>query len=460
MNRVHLRNALGLSLLLVSAVAVGCGGDDDGNKDATGGGGDGGTNLDATGPGPDGGGGNDANTGMDATGGMDRAPPTDGGSCTQGTEGCPCDTAGMCAMGLDCVDWPMAGQNDPQIRTCVRTCANEGECAMSTVGQLCSNFFLGDGVGGICVASEVAVGQTCRGSKRVRGTTVVGCTGDNTCLTNQVGGDEGVCAQLCVVSTSTPTGGCMAPTPYCSPQASGLVITSTQGEMVPVGVCTVAAIPVGARCSQADITRACDTATTAGDVGCVGLPGLPQGEGFCVEFCRLANNTCQTRDPGTGPFECVPAIPNNMTFGVCSAECTQFPDICSGRGTVGAGTTCSNELAFQGAMQGMTFCLENQLPALEEARFRVNGATMQIEPIMGSGENCVGENGEPYRCPDGTACFETQAGAQGFCFRGCTTSTAANYPRGGCGLNSNTSTSAICYQDMRVMGTEQLCAEP
>jgi hypothetical protein len=461
MNRMHLRRTAGLAALLACGLLFSaCGGDDDGNKDATPGG-DGGTNtgmdanpmgMDATGPGPDAG-------GRDATPGMD-APAA---PCPQGSEGCPCDPAGMCGAGLECAEWPQVRMTDPIIRTCVRTCNNDQECAMSTVGNLCRAFFIdtigmGGGITGICAEAENPAGETCKGSKRGM-RTMTGCEENLTCLTNQVGGDDGVCAQLCVVSTSTPTGGCMAPTPYCNPAGSGLVINSTITMMAePVGACAVEAIPIGARCGQDDITRACDTSSTSGDLGCIGLTDLlPDGEGYCFEFCRLADNICRSSNPGSGAYTCTPAIPNNTTFGVCSANCVLFPDTCAGPGHGGNGSTCIEGLAFAQGAPAVSLCYDNLAPALREQIFDVVGG--QTQPRAGSGENCAGTMGENFRCPDGTFCA-TQ-GAMGVCIRGCTTSTTGNtYVRGGCELNSNTSTSAICFPDPRQMGDDQLCAEP
>ena len=213
---------VGLSLLLIGGLAAfaGCSGDDDPNenKDATTG-----TTGDS---GPD-----TTDTGVTDTGGMmgmdagdsGVRPDADAGNmtaCPQGQEGCPCDPAGMCSdMELTCVSWPRASAMDPEIRTCVRQCDDDTQCAGSSIGTSCSDFFLNQdvagaplGVGGICVAQQAPLGNECKGSRR--GNTMVrGCEDGLTCLTNQVGGDVGTCAQTCIVSTSTPTGGCEGATP-------------------------------------------------------------------------------------------------------------------------------------------------------------------------------------------------------------------------------------------------------
>jgi hypothetical protein len=278
-------------------------------------------------------------------------------------------------------------------------------------------------------------------------------------LTQLVGGDEGVCGQLCVVSTSTPTGGCEAPTPYCNPRASGLTITSTAMVVTPVGVCAEGAIAVGSACSQDDPTRSCDTATIDPNLLlCVGVPGAAMGTGFCQEFCELASPTCLTDKPGVGRYECTPGTLDSTTVAVCTSGCSQFPDNCDGQGAEGLGETCSNPLQFNGAMEGFSWCLDVQGPTLGEQVFDVNNG--MVVPRAGTGENCEGMAGEPYRCPNGTFCLIPQQGQGGVCVRGCTTSTTAGLVRGGCELNAATSSSAVCFPDPRFPGEEQLCAEP
>lgn len=476
------KRSMGLSLLLVGSLAlVACGGDSD-TPDAGGMIKDGQVSTADTGmPGADGSAADTGNPGQDGGptadgGGMDGGGRDGGGrdggggNCTQGTEGCPCvSPANTCDTDLTCNAWPQARSTDPIIRTCIRTCTDNAGCAASTVGnQTCSLFFLGTGSGGICVASEAAAaGAPCHGSRRPNGTGMtVGCGGPNAmCLTNKVGADDGTCAELCSVTSTAPNHGCTAPNLFCNPGGSGLITTSTQtGMQEGVGACAATRIGIGSVCSQRDSTKSCDTSSTAGQLFCVGVPDVAAGTGFCFEFCDRTGaqaNVCHSSDPGAGHYTCVDALGDPMA-GVCSAECEEFPDTCSGRGALGAGTVCHG---FQfGADPGMpqpppfSSCLDVQTPTLRETKFKVNGT--QIGAIPNSGDDCSGSNGEGFRCPDGTNCISPQAGVN-ICVRQCSTSTVPPlFPRGGCGLNSPTSTSAICFLGPGATDTNSLCAEP
>ena len=276
---------------------------------------------------------------------------------------------------------------------------------------------------------------------------------------------HGTCAELCSVTSTAPNHGCTAPNLFCNPGGSGLVITSSQtGMQEGVGACAATRIGIGSVCSQRDSTKSCDTSSTAGQLFCVGVPDVSPGTGFCFEFCDRTGaqaNVCRSSDPGAGHYTCVDALGDPMA-GVCSAECEEFPDTCSGRGALGAGTVCHG---FQfGADPGMpqpppfSSCLDVQTPTLRETKFKVNGT--QIGAIPNSGDDCSGSNGEGFRCPDGTNCISPQAGVN-ICVRQCSTSTVPPlFPRGGCGLNAPTSTSAICFLGPGATDTNSLCAEP
>lgn len=466
MSEMRLRK-VGLSLLLIGGMAafVGCSGDDDpdGNKDAS-------TNVGDTG----------GNVNPDAAEGTDSGMPgpdsgprpdsgVDGGmmsACPQGDEGCPCTPAGMCNdMELTCISWPVLRMADPQIRSCVRTCDDDTQCAASTLPpagtpKVCTDFFLPTiGVGGICSNTDTAAaGEACKGSRRGN-VAVSGCEDGLSCLTNQVGGDNGTCAQLCIVSTSTPTGGCEGATPFCNPGASGLVVTSTSGEMEGVGVCAVGRLVQGSICSSFDLTRSCDTSeeTVAPGNGheCITWPDLPENQGTCVEICALTGGTCGGVEPAPlGRQTCGRYSTQDNNAGLCQSNCSNYPDDCNGTGQGGAGRFCQNTWVFDQMVPLAGFCVDRLTPALGVAELEVVAGTPSIVGMPPDCRPLQGSNGDFYRCPEGSHCEILQDGAPGVgvCFQGCDATVTAT--ASGCDLAT---TSSTCF-GLAAMGPEGVCA--
>ncbi len=421
-------------------------------------------------------------TGAGDTGGMMTIPDTgvDGGArdtgtvtppCARGTEGCLCNTDNSCGNGLTCIEWPATDEANP-IRTCAIACAEDAECAGTTQNNLlCRSFITSDSdvnnptdtppIAGACVSAEAMVGQSCFGSRRGN-RTMTGCSADLTCMTNRIGDDEGTCAQLCIVSTSTPTGGCEAPTPHCNPSGTGLVVTSTAGEQVPVGLCTVRAIKQGEICSRTDLTRSCDaseaTVIEGNGHACVGFPDLQDGLGVCIEICARNGGSCTNNEPGLGLATCTPYVPeaDDPDAALCVDACSSFPDNCGGAGLGGTGTNgrfCEDTWVFEQGFP-ISFCTDRVTPALMEGQLTGAGTG---QPQIGAFEDCrpgVGSDNDVYRCPEGTFCLALQQGSpgQGGCFRGCTTATTAAST--GC---LTTGTATIC-EPLSDMGTEGICA--
>ena len=475
----HNGRAMGLVMLLVGGLHLtACSGDEntpDGGivtvKDATN---PDATNPTDTGPRPDGG---DASTGPgDASDsgviGRDADTGVNPGSCPRGSEGCLCNTDDSCGTGLTCIEWPATDEANP-IRTCAIACEDDTACAATTqMNTLCRAFITSDSdvnnptatppIAGACVRAEAQSGQSCFGSRRGN-RQMTGCAADLTCMTNRIGDDEGTCAQLCIVSTSTPTGGCEGATPHCSPGGTGLVVTSTGGEQVQVGICTVRAIKQGEICSRTDLTQSCDqsSATVLAGNGhaCIGFPDLPTGNGVCVEVCDRAGGSCANNEPGLGLAVCTPYVPeaDDPDAALCVDACSNNPDNCGGRGLGGTGTNgrfCENTWVFDQAFP-VSFCVDRRTPALNEGS--ITGAATGQPMVEPGFDNCrpgQGSNGDVYRCPESTFCLTLQQGnpGTGGCFRGCTTATTATTT--GC-LTTGTATICVPLADD---STEGLCA--
>lgn len=363
--------------------------------------------------------------------------------CPAGAEGCAC-AAGSCAPGLDCLRWAAAA-GAPFNETCARRCVLSSDCASSAVGRACLAYEAQRELVTICARRSARPGEACSAS-RLTTPEVVGCAAQETCLTHMASETQGQCRQLCEVTIADPTGGCPFPAEVCSPEAAGNVASSP----VASGACIPAGPRAGQRCSAVDPARYCDL--RLGLLSCVTLPNQDPSEGFCIELCRLADGRCAAYDPGLGPFRCVDAA-GDREYGVCSADCSRFPDTCASPG-IGLGSTCSGHYSIDARPNTFNLCLDVQRPVLRESFLQDGPGGVVVIP----GDACAGFAGEPYRCPDGTFCDVDRG--NGLCLRGCTTATSAPYFAGGCHDNNASAARAICAPQPGAVGDDQLCVLP
>lgn len=442
MNLLRLRCVYALSV--VGALALyGCSGDDD-TPDAGG--------MVDTGPG---GGGQDATAGQDATTtpdagradtGMQMMPDTGVPDMT-GEEGYACATGNTCNDAtLTCVDLsPSFRDEADRVRICIRECTTDADCTMSTSGSLCRPVeFNATG----CVSAEV--GEGAQTNLSASAGAITGCELDLLAIPPSVGSGllaledyNRSCGRSCHPDSplNSPTG-CDSAYPFCNPQIFNSSTTP--------GLCTLRRAQPGDTCSRTSVVGLCDTSTTPGGnfpaVLCVGVPidmvdpddpsPMPD-PGLCFALCDftpatptqgLVNDCTHADDPTIGPSVCKQAFSDDQDFGICSSECTAFPDRCSRPGGFNLGTSCTDPLAFDQMLDAFTFCRNVLPPVIDE-----------YDWMNAPQGRCMQEPGGEGRCPANTFCADDNMG--GICVRGCSTATTSP---GGTGCEVTTVTSTTC----------------
>jgi hypothetical protein len=288
------------------------------------------------------------------------------------------------------------------------------------------------------VAREVADGQICDRSKR-NASPMAGCKPGASCIagpittTDATGKtvvipDQGSCGVPC--GATQP---CAPPNAYCNPN----ILNSTATP----GICSLTQLKAGAVCGQQDITRYCDRSkdTMTTGAACIGTPDNAPNDGVCVELCDPTQHpdTCPTTATNPGkPSACKAIMPGMPRLGVCSDECTRFPNSCSGMG-IGSGAECSTPLRF-GTTSTIpaAFCVDVQAPT----SMQWNTPTAMSHPGCGAMGGPM-QPGDPLHCPSGTFCFQVNNGGNVVdegCVRGCTTSTAVAAGVRGCQVGTAT----------------------
>lgn len=374
----------------------------------------------------------------------DSGPPPS--PCPIGTEGCGCtSTLGPddmafkqdnCEAAMLCVPFDLiSGRQDltGPVQSCVKPCSTTADCGS---GQTCVDTGYGEATmaNRICVDRVAGFDEACGFSRgltsRVPDVTLntsgemVGCAEGYSCTIGTFGDlhpDEGLCIAFCEEGDTCP-----AETPYCSPGVFSR--TSTSGEQIPVGACSVGKFTQGSICGSTNpdkfgVTARCDTSEdTPENTFCIPIGGLtPDGQGICMTICDDGADfgPCQGSEPdGTEQFCSGPFFTSGA--GVCTAGCTNYPDRCSGDGEFGNGRFC---MAYLGDDDGNTVgvCMDRRDPILRPATFDAAGNAVS------QGDNCFAAGGSTAftQCPNPGHCeiVDFQQGI-GLCVYGCETATS------------------------------------
>jgi hypothetical protein len=375
----------------------------------------------------------DASAGLGDSSAQDAGPSydasvADGGAAVDGAWGVPMGYEGgpcvrtdggqtpACADPADvCFDWSTPHALNP-ISSCIRPCTHDADCASSPSGHLCAAVRWDMKA---CVDHSVGLGEKIELSLR-NADVLTGCAAPYVAVPPSAGSrllaladDEASCGLRCAQSADCPLA-----VPYCSLGAT----TSTGARN---GLCQVRRAERGARCSRSRATAMCETARSP-NMACIDL-GLSDGdasmsaatEGNCVELCTSSSPTCVPGDLGQRPT-CSFGFFASQTLGVCSDQCTPFPDGCLGPGSPPvAGETAAgmNCFAFGAnpAMPSALLCID-----ISQRNNLLHPWDFQSTPMV-----CESEE---LRCPHGTQCAEIM-GPNGTpssaCLYGCSTRTAS-----------------------------------
>lgn len=454
MNFKRLSSVFALSLAGSLALA-GCGGDGESNNKTDSGIPDSGVVAD-TGVETDGG--TTADTGMPADSGAPPAP------CPEGTEGCACESMlgpddvaflqDNCEADMLCVPWDAISQRTDltgPVQSCVRPCSTDADCGS---GQTCAPSIFGEetGAASICMDRIADYDEYCGFSRGLTSRVpdvsletsgeIVGCAEGYTCTVGTFSDshpDEGICLQFCEEGDTCPT-----ETPYCNPALFSR--TSSTGETIPVGACSVGRFDQGSTCGSTDtakvgIASRCDSSDAAiPNLACFGTPDVPDGLGVCIALCNDGAEACAATD-GSGLDQSCIAIPEIFDpatsdfTGICGSACEDnFPDICAGDGTQGLGQYCSGPFQFSQDGNGFAFCADRNGPAYAPAQFDGMGMAVNL------GDSCTDDS---TRCPEPSFCLDPGDG-NAICVVGCveTSSTTPNAELCSTLLGSSTATCA------------------
>lgn len=449
MNLLRLNNVLALSVAGVLALS-GCGGGDGGNDD--GGVKDGGAD---TGPPPDvvpdagpldtG----PVDAGREDTGPRDTGP----GLCDNDLLGCPCVPDDMMPQGSClaaehvCIQWSDPGA--PVVATCVRPCTAEMNGDMECMGELVAGKMNRPASlcrSGTCREEEVMDGDDCVAAAP-GGERLSGCRPASLCIFGLSDSQyTGSCGRRCATGAD-----CAAPNPICNP----LVLNST----VTPGICSDKLRGLGSMCRSSDITGICDTRAQFSDGGsklfCFEI-FTPEGTGQCFEVCDVrnpVNERCIASVDATRDPVCKTGLFQSPDFGLCSDECSVFPENCAAPGSEALGQNCTGDIGFQG-LEGVDFswCLDVVPPVIREWDFEPANLV-----------DCGANEGDQFRCEHGSFCLPLGGGTPlSGCIRGCNAlagTTTTGPQLSGCQL---TTVSATTCESLEIMMIPEggICVPP
>jgi len=354
---------------------------------------------------------------------------------TAGTEGYACEkdpitSAELCDEGLECYRMSSTSETDNPISICVRRCESDDECAASTIGNnLCREIRYGRDA---CVSGEAEEGEIAELSMR-RGGPMTGCSSDRSAGDAYLVGisywagsglwqmehDQSSCVRKCSVDDASD---CTEKFPYCNAPFF------TDGE----GACSAGYKRPGAQCSRLNGTDMCSQDDDYdGSLVCWDYLGSHEDPtiGQCMQLCSISMQDCKTTHDATQTPRCIDMgiSSTNPDRGMCSDECTRYPDNCAGTGVHGAGQNCAYGFLRSSTVStidnpDISFCWDIEPPVLG---LWENGSTF---------DNCYTKR---FSCPDGAHC-ETNGfqGPRGGCFMGCTTATTSSTTMGKTGCEN------------------------
>jgi hypothetical protein len=320
--------------------------------------------------------------------------------------------------------------------------------ALSPPAQFCSS--------GICVQELEPEGGIADFFRDTNTQTLKGCQSG---LERYVGAQFGLetdqefaCVRTCMTSADCTTQGIN----FCN-RNDGLL--TNMGQSVNFGMCTRGPGLAGDPCSDRDATRACTLDfNDQGLVFCVDnfsqVFNKGSGEGICTQLCGDTDG-----NPTTPPLACQAQYPNqtaprcqtgsfqNPNIGVCSDDCSPFPNSCTNPSSSGCFPFPQTNLGMLDNQVNRR-CLQTPASGAALPAYDLNGVLRRPNRLPTPAENCAGREND---CPDGSFCLALQNNAQGrpavaACVHGC--DPARSPAQNGCG-NVTIGGSATTCQTLR-----------
>lgn len=408
----------------------------------------------------DGGGSEDGGSDASTTGGSDAGTPIahgDGGvDPLMNAEGHQCipDNAGGKGSCSDpnaiCSTWGV-DQNNAPFATCMILCQTDADCAASKTGNTKCGLGVVPKVEGnniavsfrnMCVSAVLQEGQLAsfdalNTDDNGAPLPMTGCAADLLPIPNQdlaVGSifvplfnyfaDQGSCGRLCMSNAD-----CKNPAaPVCSSPWIGLssdTSTATQN----FGNCVARKAGKGAQCSFVNVTKMCDPAQGLVCIGVVPMDADNTRDkdsyGQCTELCT-AQAKCKVQVQPSLPPACLTGLfKADPTLGLCSDNCTSFPDNCTHDASAPPPGGTARGMSCQEVPNTRTPSVAYQKPIISLCT-----DVEQVGPVLPAYTGSGAATGDCFlnftACPHGTFC-DTQGSAntnKGACFYGCSTTTA------------------------------------
>lgn len=328
----------------------------------------------------------------------------DPGASTEGHSCDPGPTArGSCMDPTNqCVTWSVRGSTT-LVATCVRPCRNNADCANSPVGHVCANVALDDKA---CVSAAVATEGRRVDLSVLNGHMMEGCADPLQAIPKVTPStiligleyDQASCALRCNSASD-----CSAVSPFCS-----LGVFTSTGTRGGRGICQVRRAGKGAKCSVVAANEMCD-ATSNKNMLCIDLgfndsdndASMEKKYGVCTETCDRQQLGCPARADEMHVASCKFGYFMDQTLGLCSDDCSSFPDNCLGPGSppplggTGQGANCLQVRRGTGTieMPELNLCVD-----VEQQRSLYAPYNFMMPPAVSCDKNEIS-------CPHGTSCI-------------------------------------------------------